>query len=157
MEKGLAVIVGDANGADKAIQQYLFMKRYNNVEVFCSGTACRNNVGHWHTRLIHTDMHDKGRAFYTAKDRAMTNEATYGFMVWDGKSTGTLLNVFRLLRQDKKVVVYSVPEGRFSELKAFDQWASFIAVYGATFRAETEHKAALEERAYSGGQPSLLL
>ena len=156
IDKGLAVIVGDANGADKAVQQYLFNKHYDNVEVFCSGTACRNNVGHWPTRQIHTDTHDKGLRFYTAKDRAMSSEATYGFMVWDGKSTGTLLNVLRLLRQDKKVVVYKVPERRFSELKAYEQWHSFIAAYGTALRSETEQKAALEDRAYKRDQPSLL-
>lgn len=156
MEKGLPVIVGDANGADKAIQQYLFSKHYEHVEVFCSGSACRNNVGHWHTRLIDTDPHDRGRRFYAAKDRAMAHEATYGLMVWDGKSTGTLLNVLRLLRQDKKVVVYNVPERRFSELKAYEQWHSFIAAYGAGLRSETEQKAALEDRAYKRDQPGLL-
>ena len=155
MEKGLAVIVGDANGADKAVQQYLFSKHYDNVEIFCSGTACRNNVGHWNTRVIDTDPHDRGRRFYAAKDRAMAHEATYGFMVWDGKSTGTLLNVLRLLRQDKKVVVYNVPERRFVELKAREQWDSSVATYGAGLRSETELTAALEDRANKRDQPQL--
>ena len=156
IEKGLAVIVGDANGADKAVQQYLFSKRYDKVEVFCSGTACRNNVGDWHKRLIQTATHEKGLQFYTAKDRAMSSEATYGFMVWDGKSTGTLLNVLRLLRQGKKVVVHNVPERRFSELKSYQQWHSFVAPYDVTLRSETEHKAALEDREYKPDQPRLL-
>jgi hypothetical protein len=156
IEKGLAVIVGDANGADKAVQQYLFSKHYENVEVFCSGTACRNNVGHWQTRQIPPDTHDRGRRFYTAKDRAMASEAAYGLMVWDGKSTGTLLNVLRLLRQDKKVVVYNVPDRRFSELKAYEQWHSFIAACDAGLRSETEQTVALEDRVYKREQPSLL-
>lgn len=156
MEQGLAVIVGDANGADKAVQQYLLSKHYENVEVFCSGTACRNNVGHWRTRQINADTHDRGRRFYTAKDRAMANEATYGLMVWDGKSTGTLLNVLRLLRQDKKVVVYNVPDRQFSELKAYDQWHTFIAGHNAALRSETELEAALEDRAYNKREQSSL-
>jgi hypothetical protein len=155
MDKGLAVIVGDANGADKAVQQFLSSKHYDKVEVFCSGTACRNNVGHWRTRHVHSDTHEKGLQFYTAKDRAMSSEATYGFMVWDGKSTGTLLNVLRLLRQDKQVVVYNVPEHRFSELKAYQQWHSFIASYGAALRSETEQKAELEDRANNHDQSRL--
>jgi adenine-specific DNA-methyltransferase len=40
-----------------------------------------------------------------------------GLMIWDGKSIGTLLNVFRLLSQKKEVVVYTVPEKRFQESK----------------------------------------
>ena len=157
IEKGLPVIVGDANGADKAVQQYLFSKSYDQVEVFCSGKACRNNVGRWKTRQIDTDPRERGFRFYAAKDREMAREADYGFMVWDGKSTGTLLNVLRLLRQDKKVVIYSVPEHKFAELKAYDQWDDFIAHYGADVRQETEKKAALEDRTYSKvEQPSFL-
>lgn len=146
MEKELSVIVGDANGADKAVQNYFFSKGYQNVEVFCSGAVCRNNVGHWNTRNIDTTTHVKGRAFYTEKDRAMALEATYGFMVWDEKSPGTLLNVLRLLRQGKKVVVYLMSEHRFAELRAPDQWAGFIAPYGAKFRSEMEQRVDLEER-----------
>ena len=146
MEKELPVIVVDANGADKAVQQYFFSKGYQKVEVFCSGSVCRNNIGHWNTRNIDTTTRDKGRAFYTAKDRAMALEATYGFMVWDGKSPGTLLNVLRLLRQGKKVVVYLTTERRFAELRSPDQWDVFIAPYGAEFRSEMEQRIDLEER-----------
>jgi len=145
MEKGLPVIVGDANGADKAVQQYFFSKGYQKVEVFCTGSVCRNNVGHWNTRNIDTTTHVKGRAFYTLKDRAMALEATYGFMVWDEKSPGTLLNVLRLLRQGKKVLVYLTSEHRFAELLAQDQWEGFIAPYGAEFRLEMEQRVDLEE------------
>jgi hypothetical protein len=148
IEKGLPVIIGDANGADKAVQQYLHSKRYDKVEVFCSGTACRNNLGHWDTRLIHADTHHRGRQFYAAKDRAMADEANYGLMVWDGKSTGTLLNVLRLLRQEKKVVVYNVPHRRFSELATYEQWHTFIASQDGGLRSEAEQRAALEDRAY---------
>ena len=146
MEKELPVIVGDANGADKAVQQYFFSKGYQKVEVFCTGSVCRNNVGHWNTRNIGTTTHDKGRAFYTLKDRAMALEATYGFMVWDEKSPGTLLNVLRLLRKGKKVVVYLTSVHRFAELLSPDQWDGFIAHYGAEFRSEMEKMIDLEER-----------
>ncbi len=121
MEKELLVIVGDANGVDKALQKYFFSKGYQKVEVFCSGSVCRNNVGHWNTRNIDATMHVKGRAFYTEKDRAMALEATYGFMVWEEKSPGTLLNVLCLLRQGKKVVVYLTSVHRFW---SFEPWIS---------------------------------
>jgi hypothetical protein len=159
IEKGLPVIVGDANGADKAVQQYLFSRNYDLVEVFCSGTKCRNNVGHWKTRQIDVDPRERGYRFYAAKDRVMAREADFGFMVWDGKSMGTLLNVLRLLRQDKKVVVYSVPAHEFAELKAYDQWDDFMARYGVELRSEAEQKVALEDRSVDNSrreQPSFL-
>lgn len=152
IEKGLPVLIGDANGADKAVQQYLFSKNHRKVEVFCSGSACRNNVGGWPTRQIEAGKRSKGLDFYVAKDRAMALEAELGFMVWDGKSKGTLLNVLRLLRQNKKVVVYIVTEQVFSELRGYEHWDSFIAQYGAELRNQTEQRVALEER--SDRQPS---
>ena len=156
IEKALPVIVGDANGADKAVQHYLFAKSYARVEVFCSGNACRNNIGGWPTRRIDADPSERGFRFFAAKDREMAREADFGFMVWDGKSTGTLLNVLRLLRLGKKVVIYCVPEQMFAELKAFDQWKDFIARYGDDVRHETERKAALEDRTAAGRQPGFL-
>ena len=36
-DKGFHVVVGDANGADKAIQSYLATMQYANVTVFCVG------------------------------------------------------------------------------------------------------------------------
>ena len=49
------VLVGDANGADKAMQQYLAEKRYQHVLVFCAGNICRNNLGQWETRNVLAD------------------------------------------------------------------------------------------------------
>jgi hypothetical protein len=156
MQKGFPVIVGDANGADKAVQQYLSDKSYEHVEVFCSGTACRNNVGHWHTRQIKTDPRDRGFRFYAAKDRVMAGEADFGLMIWDGKSTGTLLNVLRLLRQNKKVVLYNVPKHSFLELKASNDWRGFVAALDPEFRGEIEEKARIEERTYAARDSALL-
>lgn len=156
MDNGLPVLVGDANGADKAVQQHLFSKNYQNVEVFCSGSVCRNNLGEWPTRHIETDARAKGFDFYAEKDRAMAHEAAFGFMLWDGKSKGTLLNVLRLVRQGKKVVIYRASERSFSELATYDQWESFISHYSVKLRNDTERRAALEERVASRRQQTSL-
>ena len=52
VDKGFPVIVGDANGVDKAVQQYLSSRNYTNVVVFCMEGGCRNNVGAWPMRTI---------------------------------------------------------------------------------------------------------
>ncbi len=52
IEKGLPVLIGDANGADKAVQAYLHEKRYGPVEVFCSDETPRNNLGRWPIRRV---------------------------------------------------------------------------------------------------------
>ena len=69
IEKGLSVVIGDANGADRAVQQYLSSKSYPNVEVFCSGIVCRNNIGNWKQRTISSTACAKTFDFYATKDR----------------------------------------------------------------------------------------
>ena len=56
----------------------------------------------------------------------MALEATYGFMVWNENSPGTLFNVLRFLRQGKKVVVYLTPVHWFADLRSPDQWEDFL-------------------------------
>ncbi len=50
--KNLQVLLGDANGADKAVQAYLDERGYRNVQVFCSAGDCRNNLGSWEVKSI---------------------------------------------------------------------------------------------------------
>ncbi|MFZ0932579.1 MAG: hypothetical protein WAN11_28525 [Syntrophobacteraceae bacterium] len=146
IEKGLPIIIGDANGADKAVQQYLNSKSYLNVEVFCSGHVCRNNIGNWMQRKVSSSARNKTFDFYAAKDRTMADNATVGFMVWDGKSKGTILNVLRLLKQQKKAVVYNVAEKRLYELKALAHWEEFISHCISELRNKVEQQAAHEDR-----------
>ena len=47
----------------------------------------------------------------------MAAEATVGLMLWDGRSRGTLMNVLRLVAQDKPVVVYVQPGRSFVEVR----------------------------------------
>ena len=144
IENEFPILIGDANGADKAIQAYLHGKDYRNVEVFCSGETCRNNVGDWRTRNIPVDTRKRDAQFYSAKDRVMAQEATVGLMVWDGKSIGTLLNLFRLLNLKKKAVIYSAPEKRFQEFRNWSEWEHFLESQDIGLRRKIEQRAELE-------------
>src|SRR5438093_6968396 len=88
IKKGYLVLIGDANGADKSMQAYFAEKHYRQVIVFCSGKLCRNNLGEWDIRPIESERTEKDFKFYAAKDLEMSKEATYGLMLWDGKSSG---------------------------------------------------------------------
>jgi hypothetical protein len=112
IRRRLQVLVGDANGADKAIQAYLARRQYDQVLVFHSGSRYRNNLGKWETREVPVERGKRGFDFYAAKDTEMAREADYGFMLWDGESRGTLNNVVNLLERGKKVVVYFAPTRR---------------------------------------------
>lgn len=107
------IVVGDANGVDKCVQEFLARKAHRRVRVFHSGRNCRNNLGHWETCAIAADAPVRSYEFYVAKDREMARRADYGLMIWDTRSAGTLRNVVDLIQQHKTVVVYIAESGEF--------------------------------------------
>ena len=127
IEKRFQILVGDANGADKAIQRYLADKDYPNVVVHCMEQHCRNNIGHWPTRAVAAPKGVRGFDFYSIKDRAMADAAEYGLMLWDGKSKGTINNVVNLSRNRKPVVVYIAPTKQFLTVKVLDDLRQVLA------------------------------
>jgi hypothetical protein len=126
VEKGFQILVGDANGADKAVQQYLAGKQYANVLVHCMERHCRN-VGHWPTVEVSAPKGARGFDFYSVKDRAMADAAEYGLMLWDGKSKGTINNVVNLSRVGKAIVVYVAPIRQFRTIKTFDDLQGLLS------------------------------
>jgi hypothetical protein len=118
--KGFKVILGDANGVDKAVQDYLFIKNYTNVEIFCMDRRCRNNIGNWPARNIPaTNSRSKDFAYYSTKDIAMAKEADHGFMLWDGHSRGTLRNTIQLVRDGMPVLLYMSQDQSFHTLRRY--------------------------------------
>ncbi len=127
IEQGCYILIGDANGADKAIQQHLQKRGYRGVEVFCMEGICRNNIGKWNIREIQAKNKKRDLEFYSIKDKQMAKEASIGFMVWDGKSAGTLINIGRLIQQKKKVDIYLAPTKdifTIKDLKTFEELIS---------------------------------
>ncbi len=144
--QGFTVLVGDANGADTSMQEYLAEREYENVIVFCTGSACRNNVGGWKTRHVKPAAGTRrGFRFYTAKDEKMSEEATYGFAMWDGKSIGTLNNILNLLRQKKKVLVYFSPSKECCSLETRRDLAALLADSGTDTLADLERQLRIKK------------
>ena len=113
VEQQMRVLVGDANGFDRAAQAYLSDRGYGAVVVYCTAGVCRNNVGRWPLHAVEYAGRDRGREFYTAKDDAMLRDADYGLFAWDGKSRGTLRNVWKMAEQSKPCAVYISPKRDF--------------------------------------------
>jgi hypothetical protein len=150
----LTVLVGDANGADKAVQRFFAESEppYEKVEVFCSGSQSRNNLGKWRER--HVDAGNaRGFAFYAAKDAAMAREADVGLVIWDSKSPGTLKQVERMATVGKTVVVYVNPERRFLDIKGDAGWKRFVSTLPSEVRALMERKP--EPPSSASRQPGL--
>jgi len=110
-----AILIGDANGADKSVQEYFANRGYPHVVVYCM-ERCRNNLANWPAKHVTAPGSRTGFAYYAAKDLAMAQDAKCGVMLWDGKSKGTLNNVQQLLSQGKKALVYFAPEKAFHKL-----------------------------------------
>lgn len=115
MKKNCTVLVGDANGADKAVQQYFADRLYPHVIVFCM-ESCRNNVGRWQTHNVEPPPGSTGFSYFAAKDLVMSQEAGCGLMLWDGKSKGTLQNMLKLIGAEKPTLVYFAPTKEFHRL-----------------------------------------
>ena len=71
ISKNFAVLIGDANGSDKAVQKFFLEQRYRRVSVYCSGQECRNNLGAWETVHVNVPRKTKDREFYAFKDTQM--------------------------------------------------------------------------------------
>lgn len=158
INSGHRVIVGDANGADKAIQKHFLEKHYDKVTVFCSGAKPRNNLGTWHTRRVDAPKNAKGFHFYAAKDREMAREADFGLMIWDGKSPGTILNVLRLTLAGKIAVLFKVPDKEVVKIKTIDAWKSFISSCRRELQIDVRERTTPDEwrLVESDNQPTFL-
>lgn len=154
------VVVGDANGADKAAQKLLHDAGYTRVTVYCSGDRPRNNLGAWPVQSVSAPSGAKGFEFFAAKDRAMAARADFGLMVWDAESPGTLLNILRLIQLGKKAVLINVPAKQTLTLKQTADWEQLLGQCGPKVVAGIRERATSAERAFlsqpvSAQQPAL--
>jgi len=146
VDSGFSVVVGDADGVDTSIQDYLHLKCADLVTVYCSGETPRNNVGNWPLATISTSAAPGTRAFFTAKDVAMARVADYGLMIWDAKSPGTLSNVIELLARGKKSYVFVNKEKTFKavgDVKQLDELVKFMSEHA---RNKADEKIRLTEK-----------
>lgn len=144
MAKGFDVLIGDAVGADRAIQIFLSNSGYRKVTVFCSGDRPRQNVGLWPAFKVNTKHPYGSLAFHTAKDEFMATEADIGLAVWDGGSSGTLNNMLNLLRGGKVAVVY-YSDKEFKNVKTVEDLEELVSMMGTYYRTMAEKKIKLSE------------
>ena len=145
VDRGLAIVVGDANGADKAVQKHLAEATYDKVTVYCSGRTSRNNVGQWETRNVSAEERERNFQFYAAKDREMARHAEFGLMIWDGKSPGTVLNILRLVQASRKAVLVSVADKSEIEFRSKEDWDTFLSRCSLKLRRDMERRAIQDE------------
>ena len=106
VERNRTILIGDACGIDKAVQQYLYEQKYQNVIVYFSGDKVRNNIGYWQTKQIPNPDNLTGKSRYQLKDKAMADDCDSAIMFWDGKSKGTKHNRDYVEKLDKYFLVW---------------------------------------------------
>jgi len=146
VDRDMAVVVGDADGADTAIQRVLLDRQARAVTVYCSGDRPRNNVGDWPVEHIYPDAPPGTRRWFTAKDIAMAEAADYGLMIWDTRSTGTLSNVIELLSAGKKSVVFVNKAKEFMKVADVEGLNRLIDLMSVTARDKAEQKMRLSDK-----------
>ena len=132
IENGDEIIVGDAPGIDRQVQNFLAKRTYPNVSVYGPDSTPRykapNNANeHWKYNPTYDptkSKHEKGSKEWLAdKDIAMTNASSRGLaVVLDNGANATRNNVKRLREQGKDAVVYMLS----SEGKRKDRWTNDV-------------------------------
>jgi hypothetical protein len=102
---GQTVLIGDAFGVDKLVQQYLFEHNYQSVIVYYAGDKIRNNIGNWKTKQIGNNKNLTGRCMCQLKDTAMIQDADCGLMIWGGKSQGTESNINNMTKLGENITI----------------------------------------------------
>ena len=134
------VIVGDADGVDSSVQEYLKTQGATSVVVYCSGDKPRNNLGRWTTKNIATTSKPGTRDYFTAKDKTMAEDCDYGFMVWDARSTGTLSNAIELVGRKKVALVYVNKAKQFLKVKNVQDLETLLAFMSDTSLNKADEK-----------------
>ena len=104
----MPILVGDANGVDSLVQDYCFSLNYFSVTVYSISAYPRYRASdNFSLKIISVPSTIKGaRERQQEKDKAMTHDSQYSFIIWDGKSKGSYSNINRAFEQDKKVKLY---------------------------------------------------
>ena len=121
MSKNYKIVVGDAPGIDRQVQNYLKKNNYSNVEIYGPGTKVRYTANkQWKTNPIDAPEYEEmSKEWLAKKDIAMTNVSDIGLaIVLDEGSNATRKNVDRLIQQNKEVRVYELN----SNGRQYDKW-----------------------------------
>ena len=126
-KKNYEIIVGDADGIDSSVQEYLSQRKYKNVKLYASNGIARNNYGNWRVENVEVDSNIKGFDFYAQKDLQMVKDADIGFMIWNGKSKATFNNMVNLLNMKKEVILYYIIDKKFYKISNEKELSKFLS------------------------------
>ena len=109
IEQKIQILVGDADGIDTLIQDFCLTENYTNLTVYSISAIPRYKASDkFNFEHIFPDKEiKKERARQQEKDKAMTNDSEFSFVIWDCKSKGSYANLIRALDKNKKIKIYN--------------------------------------------------
>lgn len=111
IKNGDKIIVGDAPGIDRQVQDYLNQLGYEDVEIYGPGKSVRYSANEkWKTNPIDAPEFEEGSKEWLAKkDKAMSDAATEGLaIILPEGSKATRKNAERLLNSNKNVKLFEL-------------------------------------------------
>ena len=128
MKNADTILVGDAPGIDRQVQNYLKKRKYDKVEVYGPGKKVRYSADEkWKTNAIDDPDHEEGSKEWLAKkDEAMSKRATKGLaVVLDEGSRATRKNVERLMGRRVPVDLYELNKiGKSADQELIYSWVN---------------------------------
>lgn len=110
MSDGKKIIVGDAPGVDRQVQDYLASKGYENVDVYTPTRGSRYRASEsFRVKHIKSDAPEGSKEWLAKKDIAMARDASEGLaVILEDGASATRRNIDRLIQQNKNVKVYEL-------------------------------------------------
>ena len=105
-----SILIGDAPGIDRQVQDYLKELGYQKVTVFGPGKQVRYQAdSNWKSKTYDSNYEPYSPEWLAKKDKAMSRSATEGLAVTlDEGSKATKNNIARLLAKEKPVKEYQL-------------------------------------------------
>lgn len=153
MRTGDRILVGDAPGVDRQVQDYLKSKGYKNVEVYGPGKGdVRYSADKdWKTKTIDSGKYEPDSDEWRAeKDKVMSKLADRGLAIVleNGGAGATRDNIDRLVTQNKSVKVYELDShGGITQVSAENSLKSKVKNYNKVVDSLTDE----EYRLWSDG------
>ncbi len=145
IRNNLNILIGDAGGLDREVQHYLMENKYRNVTVYCINKP-RNNIGNWPVRTVTSGEEKITFSEYIKKDKKMADETDFGFMIWNGKSNGTLNNILNLLEQSKKLKLCFTPLKKLYKIENISDLEAVLKLCSREDLEKTDKKIKLFSR-----------
>jgi len=108
IQQNLEILVGDASGIDSLVQDFCKENKYLNLTIYTVELFPRYLADEkFKIKKINVPSNiKKGRERQQEKDKQMTFDSKYSFVIWDGKSKGSYTNIIRAMENNKKAKVY---------------------------------------------------